>query len=166
VTASNTVEVAAFIDSALQYEASWQRAEAHAAAFGDALGYYGSSVGVVRGTLRDASRRYPGMTHDDVTALSSELWSVPVYERRLAAVVLLQSSVAILIASDLTRLEGFLRTAGVDDLVDRLGNDVIVPLLGSLDARDRARAHVIIARWETDRSASLQRVARLVAVAS
>ena len=166
MTASNTVEVAAFIDSALQYEASWQRAEQHAAAFGDALEYYGSSVGAVRGTLRDASRRYPGMTHDDVTALSSELWSVAVYERRLAAVVLLQSNVAILIASDLTRLEGFVRTAGVDDLVDRLGSDVIVPLLESLDARGLARAHTVIARWETEPSASLQRVARLLAGAS
>jgi hypothetical protein len=91
---------------------------------------------------------------------------VAVYERRLAAVVLLQSNVAILIVSDLTRLEGFVRTAGVDDLVDRLGSDVIVPLLESLDARGRARAHTVIARWETEPSASLQRIARLVVVAS
>ncbi len=60
------------------------------------LGSYGASVGAVRGTVRDAGRKFKGLGHDDVHSLASELWGRPgpgrrpVYERRLAAVVLLQ----------------------------------------------------------------------------
>ncbi len=85
-----------FIDAALQRESSWQRAEEAQGRFGPDLKCYGASVGAVRGTVRDALRRYRNLGHDDLTALSSELWSVPVFERRLAAVVLLQARVAVL----------------------------------------------------------------------
>ena len=58
-------------------------------------------------------RRYRDLVHDDITALSSELWAVPVFERRLAAIVLLQSRVTLK-NTDLTRIEGFVpgRAAG------------------------------------------------------
>ena len=89
------------------------RADADADRIGEGLRFYGASVGAVRGTVRDADRRYPGMSHDEVTALAAELWSEPVYERRLAAIVLLQRHLAVLRGSDLTRVEQFLRDARV-----------------------------------------------------
>lgn len=100
-----------FVDAALQLEASRQRALADEARIGTDLKFYGASVGAVRGTIRDVGHRYPGLGHDEITALSSELWRAPVFERRLAAIVLLQSHVGLLDNSDLTRLEGFLREA-------------------------------------------------------
>ena len=106
-------EPAEFIDRTLRAEGSELRAVADAERLGVGLGFYGASVGAVRGTVRDADRRYPGMSHDEVTALAAELWSVPVYERRLAAIVLLQRSLAVLRGSDLTRVEQFLRDARV-----------------------------------------------------
>jgi hypothetical protein len=154
-------DAADFIDAALQYEASWYRAQEDQARFGGDLRFYGSSVGAVRGTIRDAARRYPGMLHDEITALSSELWEVPVYERRLAAIVLLQSNVGLLIVSDLTRIEGFLRSAGLRALVDPLAGDVIHPLLAGLGARDRGRATTVLARWRLDGDAGLLRAAEL-----
>ncbi|TXN29908.1 DNA alkylation repair protein [Lacisediminihabitans profunda] len=150
-----------FVDATLRREGSWQRAGAERARLGSDLRFYGASVGAVRGTIRDAGRRYPGLTHDDITALSSELWAVPVFERRLAAVVLLQSNLRLLDNSDLTRLEGFVRGARLRALVDPLALDVIGPLIEGLAPRSRARADVALDRWARDGDEWLHRAALL-----
>ena len=155
-----------FIDATLQRESSGERADADRARLGGTLAFYGASVGAVRGTIRDARRRYPGLGHDDVTALSSELWAVPVYERRLAAVVLLQSHVRMLRASDLTRIEGFLRTAQLPALVDPLTADVVRPLIDALTGPARGRAQIVLDRWAQDPSTELRRAAGLLGVTS
>ena len=152
-------DAADFIDAALRYESSWERAESDSERLGGGLNYYGASVGAVRGTIRDAARRYPGMTHDELTALSSELWLVPVFERRLAAIILLQSNVSILVGTDLTRLEGFLRDARVTALAGPLTTDVIRPLLEGMDAAGRVKADVVIRRWASDDNESLRMAA-------
>jgi hypothetical protein len=64
--------------------------------------------------------------------------------------VLLQSRVALLRHSDLTRLEGFIRSAHTAELVDPLTTDVVVPLLAALEGADRQRAGVVMARWSRD----------------
>lgn len=150
-----------FIDLALQRESSWSRAEESEARHGGGHRYYGASVGAVRGTVRDALRRHPGLTHDEVTALSSELWEVPVYERRLAAVVLLQSSVGLLTNTDLTRIEGFVRSARLGALVDPLAVDVVGPLIEGLDVVGRVRADSVLDRWARDPAGWLRRAALL-----
>jgi hypothetical protein len=150
-----------FVDAALQREGSEYRAQTERERLQSDLTFYGASVGAVRGSIRDMGRRYRGLGHDDITALSSELWGVPVYERRLAAVVLLQSNVRRLIASDLTRIEGFLRTAEAQALVDPLAVDVIGPLLRSLDGAGRRRAEVVLERWAGDENRWLRRAAEL-----
>lgn len=148
-----------FVDAALQREGSWQRATEQRARLGGGLRFYGSSVGAVRGTIRDAGRRYRDLTHDQVTALSSELWAVPVFERRLAAIVLLQSNVRLLKGTDLTRLEGFVRESGLADLADPLAVDVVGPLLEALEPRDRVRADTILDRWAQGSDIWLRRAA-------
>ncbi|ASD21817.1 DNA alkylation repair protein [Cryobacterium sp. LW097] len=153
-----------FIDATLQRESSWERADADRARLGGSLTFYGASVGAIRGTIRDAGRRYPGLGHDEITALSSELWAVPVYERRLAAVVLLQSHVRMLRASDLTRIEGFLRTAQLPALLDPLTADVVRPLVDALTGPARSRAQIVLDRWAQDPSAELRRAAGLLGV--
>ena len=129
---------------------------------GEGLRFYGASVGAVRGTVRDADRRYPGMSHDEVTALAAELWSEPVYERRLAAIVLLQRSLAVLRGSDLTRVEQFLRDARIPELVDPLAIDVVRPLLDRLEEPDATRARRIIDRWSESDDPNLRRAAGLL----
>ena len=146
---------AEFIDAALQYEASWDRSHPDT----HRLRYYGTSVGAIRGTVRDAARRYPGMPHDEVMALASELWERPVFERRLAAIVLLQSRASELIVTDLTRLEGFLRHAEVAQLADPLVSQVIRPLVENLDERDLARATTVFERWVAEDSPWLRAAA-------
>jgi len=141
-----------FIDAALQREASESRAveDFYRLDSPSELRFYGASVGAIRGTLRDLGRGHPPFSHDEVTALSSELWAVPVFERRLAAIVLLQSHVGLLIVSDLTRLEGFLRLAEVAELAEPLVRDVVSLLIESLDAAAHARAVIVIDRWAAD----------------
>ncbi|GAA4064543.1 DNA alkylation repair protein [Agromyces indicus] len=152
---------AEFIDRTLEAEGSDERAEEAARRIGAGLPFTGASVGAVRGTVRDALRRHRGMTHDEVTALASELWSEPVYERRLAAVVLLQSNVGLLRAGDLTRLEGFLRDARVDQLVDPLARDVVRALVERMSGVDADRARRIIDRWAEAEDPQLRRAAAM-----
>ena len=154
-------DAGSFVDATLQAEGDPYRAKAAQDRLGTDLRFYGASVGAVRGTIRDVTRRHPGLTHDEITALSSELWAVPVFERRLAAVVLLQSSVRMLDNSDLTRIEGFVRGAHLRELVDPLAADVVLPLLQRLDAPGRARAEAVIERWAGDGNQWLRRAALL-----
>ena len=144
-------DAAEFIDGALRRESSWIRAEQAQARLGDGLHHYGSSIGAIRGTVRDALRRHPGLEHDEVTALSSELWEVPVFERRLAAIVLLQSKVHLLTNTDLTRLEGFVREGRLRELVDPLAVDVIGPLIAGLEGQAKTRAGSVMNRWVRER---------------
>jgi DNA alkylation repair enzyme len=111
--------------------------------------------------VRDALRRHRGLTHDEITSLSSELWSVPVYERRLAAVVLLQSKTSALDNADLTRIEGFLRTAGQRELADPLAMDVVGPLVSGLDPLGGGRADSVLDRWAGEENVWLRRGALL-----
>lgn len=156
-----TTPAAEFIDRTLQAEGSEQRADADADRIGGGLRFYGASVGAVRGTVRDAGRRHPGMTHDEVTALASELWSEPVYERRLAAIVLLQGHVTMLRGNDLTRIEGFLRDAHARELVDPLVADVVRPLLARQEGAEAGRARRIIGR-AVEADPNLRRAASLL----
>lgn len=85
--------------------------------------------------------------------------SKPVFERRLAAVVLLQSRVGLLGHSDLTRIEGFLRSAETAELATPLVQDVVVPLLNRLDGRSRHKAGAVIDRWRQDPDPQLRHAA-------
>jgi hypothetical protein len=150
-------DAADFVDAALQYEVS---PYVYPADEPDGLVRYGTSVGAIRGTIRDALNRYPGMTHDEITALSSELWEPPVFERRQAAIILLQSHVDLLVSNDLTRIEGFLRSAGSAVLVDQLTADVISPMFAQMDAATLARVRPVLTRWVADPDVTLGIVAR------
>lgn len=158
----DTSQPADFIDESLRYESTEERAEDYARRHGDDLEYYGASMGAVRGTIRNALRRYPNLAHDDVTALASELWSRAVFERRLAAVVLLQSSVGLLRHSDLTRIEGFVRSVQLRDLADPLAVDVVGALLVRLEGQEAVRARTVVDRWVAADDAWLRRAGALV----
>lgn len=159
---------ALFIDRTLQNEGALYRADDVGNRLGGVLASYGSSVGAVRGTVRDALRKFKDLDHDGVVLLASALWGQPkpgagpVFERRLAAVVLLQSKVGLLRHSDLTRIEGFLRTAATRELADPLAADVVAPLLARLPGRDRQRADIVLARWMTDSDGRLQSAAAFI----
>jgi hypothetical protein len=156
-------EVGDFIDAALQYEVS---PYVYPTDEPDGLAHYGTSVGAIRGTIRDALKRYPRMSHDEITALSSELWSAAVLERRQAAIILLQTHADLLVANDLTRIEGFIRSAGSGALVDQLVADVVRPMLTQMDVGTLARVQTVLERWASDPSAPLNSVGRALSTSS
>ena len=164
-TADVVAAAAGFVDRTLQNEGAWYRADDVEGRLGGEITSYGSSVGAVRGTVRDTLRKYKDLDHDAVVQLASALWGQPrpgaraVYERRFAAIVLLQTKAALLRHSDLTRMEGFLRSAGTRELVDPLLADVLAPFLARLHGRDRQRAAVVLARWRTDPDTQLRNAA-------
>lgn len=167
-TLDQVAAAAGFVDRTLQNEGAWYRADDVEARLGGQLASYGSSVGTVRGTVRDALRKYKELDHDAVVHLASALWGQPgpgsraVFERRLAAVVLLQSTRTLLRHSDLTRIEGFLRSAGTRELTEPLLADVVAPFLARLCGRDRQRAAVVLARWRTDSDSQLRSAAAFI----
>lgn len=139
-----------FIDAALQYEVS---PYVYPAGTNDGLTRYGTSIGAIRGTVRNALKRYPAMPRDELLTLCSELWAPPIFERRLAAIVLMQTRVDELIVTDLTRIEGFLRTAGTEELIQPLVADVVLPFVRRLDATNEdaaAKARVVLRRWAAE----------------
>lgn len=153
---------AAFIDRTLRAEASEWRTWADGDASVGGLRVYGASVGAIRGTVRDALRRHRGLPHDDITALASELWAVPVFERRFAAIVLLQGQVDALTGNDLTRIEGFLRDARIPDLIEPLALDVVRPMLARLAGSEADRARRIANRWASADAEGLRAAATLL----
>lgn len=160
---------AEFVDAALQYESTGERAESDRYTIGadSDLGFYGASVGAIRASIRAVAKRHRAeyhrdLEHDEITALASELWGAPVFERRLAAIVLLQSHVGLLRHGDLTRLEGFLRTSEVPELLHPLVDDVVRPLISGLEPGARRHADVVLARWATDGDEALAHAASTV----
>jgi 3-methyladenine DNA glycosylase AlkD len=153
-------EAGEFVDFTLQRESSWEKAMEAQERLGG-MKVYGASVGAVRGTVRDVLKRHKTLGHDDITALSSELWEEPVFERRLAAVVLLQTKVGILVNTDLTRIEGFIRQAGMEELAGPLAVDVVKPLLARLEGQAKERAVRVVERWSRDTDPWLRRAAQL-----
>ena len=119
-------------------------------------------AGAIRGTVRDALRRHRGLGHDDITALASELWAEPVFDRRFAAIVLLQGQVQLLGGNDLTRIEGFLRDARIPELIEPLARDVVRPLLARLTDGEADRARRIVTRWATADAECLRAAAALL----
>ena len=68
----------------------------------------------------------------------------------------------LLRASDLTRIEQFLRDARIPELVDPLAIDVVQPLLDRMDEPDATRARRIIDRWSRSDDPNLRRAAGLI----
>jgi len=85
-------------------------------------------------------------SHDEVVALADELWSVPVHERRMAAVMVLERCVDALTADDLGLVERLVRDSKTWALVDGLAGDVA----GHLVQRDPETSAPILDRWATD----------------
>ena len=76
-TAAVVAAAAGFVDRTLQNEGAWYRADDVEGRLGGELTSYGSSVGAVRGTVRDTLRKYKDLDHDAVVQLASALWGQP-----------------------------------------------------------------------------------------
>jgi 3-methyladenine DNA glycosylase AlkD len=110
------------------------------------LKFLGGSVWEIRRVVQAFVRGASPLTHDELVALVEALWTKPVFERRMAAVVLLELHPKLLTAADLPLIERLLRESLTWALVDGLAGDVV----GGLVIRLPAEVTPVLDRWASD----------------
>jgi 3-methyladenine DNA glycosylase AlkD len=118
------------------------------------LEHFGATVLEIRATARRATR--PGISHAELVELVERLWSAPVHESRMAAIMLLDANPKLLTPRDLELVERMLRDARSWAYVDVLAGDVAgAILLRHPDAEAR------LDRWAAESNFWIKRAALL-----
>jgi 3-methyladenine DNA glycosylase AlkD len=110
------------------------------------LEFFGESVWEIHRVAKSCVTGAPAMAHDDLVALVSALWAGPVFERRMASVVLLELHPRLLTPADLPLIERLLRESLTWALVDAIATDVV----GGIFKRAPAEVTPVLDRWSTD----------------
>ena len=142
--AIDTAGVAAEIESALRTAGTAERAEGEKAYLKSDLTFLGTTVWQIRGAV-EAATRGRSLDHDQLVKLVELLWSEPIHERRMAAVMLLELHPKLLSAADLPFVERLIRESLTWAYVDALAANVA----GSLLAVDPG-VEATLDRWATD----------------
>jgi 3-methyladenine DNA glycosylase AlkD len=153
------VDIAALvdrIDAELRASGTPERAEGEKAYLKSRLRHYGTPVPTIRAVVHAASGEHPDLTHDQLISLVDALWTVPVHERRMASVHLLERYMDRLGPSDATLIERLLRESRTWALVDTLATSVMGRLIES-----HPEAVAALDRWATDPDFWLRRSALL-----
>lgn len=134
-------DVADRLETSLRALGTAHRAVGEKAYLRSDLEFTGTLVSDTRAEVRRLSAEL-GLDHDRLVSLVEALWSRPVFERRLAAVILLQRHPRLLSIADLPMVERLVREARTWALVDYLAVDVLGRLVISepepmTDAMDR-----------------------------
>lgn len=106
------------------------------------LDFTGTLVSVTRAAVASLDAGL-GLDHDKLIALVGALWSKPVFERRLAATILLQRHPRLLGVADAAVIERLVRESRTWALVDYLAVDV----LGRLVQADPDAVSPLMDRW-------------------
>ena len=136
-------ELAEAIEARLRAEGTPERAASERAYLKSELEFLGTTVWQIRAAVKELA---PRLEHDELVAEVATLWSRPLFERRMAAVFLLERDGAALSADDLDLLERLIRESLTWALVDGLAGDVV----GSLVERDPDRITPRLDRWAAD----------------
>ena len=138
-------EVVARLERRLADFGTPERAEREKRYLKSDLDFLGATVWQIERAVKDelAGRR---LTHEDAVELASALWSTPIFERRMAAVMVLERSAKVLSIGDLGLMERLIRESGTWALVDNLSGDVVGPIVQA----DPDGASPILDRWARD----------------
>jgi 3-methyladenine DNA glycosylase AlkD len=110
------------------------------------LEFFGESVWEIRRVAKSFAGGAKPLAHHDLVALVTALWAAPVFERRMASVVLLEQHPKLLTGADLPLIERLLRESRTWALVDGLATDVV----GGILKRSPAEVTPVLDRWSTD----------------
>jgi len=110
------------------------------------LEFFGESVWEIRRVAKSFAAGAKPLAHDDLVALVAALWAGPVFERRMASVVLLELHPRLLSPADLPLIERLVRESLTWALVDALATDVV----GGILKRSLAEVTPVLDRWSTD----------------
>jgi 3-methyladenine DNA glycosylase AlkD len=110
------------------------------------LEFFGESVWEIRRVAKAFVSGAKPLAHDDLVALVEALWAEPIFERRMASVVLLELHPKLLTPADLPLIERLLRESLTWALVDALATDVI----GGIQPQSPLEVTPVLDRWSTD----------------
>lgn len=142
------------LESRLRAAGTAERAEHEKRYLKSELTFLGASVGQVRAAVRELP---PPASQTDLIGMVETLWSAPIHERRLAAVLLLERFVDGLSVDDLSLIERLVRESRTWALVDGLASEV----LGRLVKRDPDAVSGQLHRWAADGDFWVRRAALL-----
>ena len=157
ITSTEARVEAARIEHELLAAGSAERAAGSQNYLKSSMPFAGTTVPSIRAIVTTWRRAHRDLTQDELTELAQALWAGPVFECRLAAVILLTDRRALLTEADAPLVEQLLRTSGTWALVDALAADVA----GSLTERFPATMHPVLDRWASDDNFWLRRSALL-----
>jgi 3-methyladenine DNA glycosylase AlkD len=138
-------EIADRLEASLRAVGTSKRAEGEKAYLKSDLDFTGTLVSDTRAEVKRLDGEL-SLDHDSLVALVEALWSRPVFERRLAAIMFLQRHARLVSVADLPLLERLVRASRTWALVDYLAVDV----LGRLVVADPDRMTPAMDRWATD----------------
>jgi 3-methyladenine DNA glycosylase AlkD len=107
------------------------------------LHFLGTTLADIRRVVKEASRD-PRIDREPTLRLAEELWARPVFERRMAAAILLELHAGDLRSEDLRLIERLIRESRTWALVDVLAGDVV----GDMALHMRIRR--TLDRWSRD----------------
>jgi 3-methyladenine DNA glycosylase AlkD len=112
------------IERVLRNAGTPERAAAERRYLKSDLAFFGSTLGDMR-RIAGSTAKNGSFGHDGVLALVEELWSKPVFERRMVAVILLELHAPEVGPNDLPLIEALIRESRTWALVDGLAGDVV-----------------------------------------
>jgi 3-methyladenine DNA glycosylase AlkD len=121
------------------------------------LEFAGLAVPLIRSIAATWTKERGGLSHDELTAITAELWNSELFEARLAAEILLERNAGLLRPADLDLIEHFLRHSGTWALIDGLAANVA----GELAEHFPAEAEPTLDRWAVDQDFWIRRSALL-----
>ncbi len=138
-------EIADRLEASLRAVGTAHRAEGEKTYLKSDLDFTGTMVTDTRAEVKRLTAEL-ALDHDGLIALVEALWSKPVFERRLAATILLQRHPGLVTVADLPLLELLVRESHTWALVDYLAGDV----LGRMVIADPDAMTPAMDRWATD----------------
>jgi 3-methyladenine DNA glycosylase AlkD len=148
---------AARLEARLRELGTRERSESEKRYLKSDLDFVGVTVWQNRSEVKAMVAEMGGLDHDQLIALADALWSERIFDRRMAATILLDLRSGLLSTEDLPFLEGLLRDSHTWALVDALAGDVV----GSILAADEDRASPVLDRWAKDPDFWIRRSALL-----
>jgi 3-methyladenine DNA glycosylase AlkD len=139
----DVAKLARRIEADLKKGGNPKRAEGEKSYLKSDLRFFGASLAHIRSVAKSVTRNGQ-LEHDDLVGLVEDLWSKPVFERRMTAVVLLDLHAAELGSRDLTVIEKLIRESNTWALVDGLAVDVV----GGIALRHRIKQK--LDKWAKD----------------
>jgi 3-methyladenine DNA glycosylase AlkD len=155
------VDIAAVVeelDARLRAAADPDRAPAEQAYLKSELVHLGVGVPATRRAVKATLREHGHLGREDLVAVVDALWSVEVYERRLAAVEVLTAKPPMTLSvTDANWLEGLLRACRTWALLDPL----VIGAVSALVERDPSGWDPVVRRWAEDEDVWVRRAALL-----